>query len=381
MELKKIKKIPQKIPKKIKKLCKKLHIRLTVKRGSKKVKKSLNILLKEIQRKKSKFGYQLFNKIKSTSGKGFNYVKTHKVKSAIAVAAIVGTAVLVAGTGGAAAPLAGAEISTLAGGAATAGTLANGAKSALSVKKVAVTTGQTMNTALNSVAQVESTVDVAKGVSNIVPHGNPVPQVEKQVKAANIAAISADNAVRDVGKATNLSSTLTSDASKITQNKNITNVHNDVKEVHQEITDTSKIATQAKEHAINANNHVEEAKHETDPHKKQESLKKAVEETRTSIDKSAEVGKVTRSGLDTVTDGIDKTLRTLTEVQRAKELVTSIVPHGSKEEPRDEESEQIEEYKKIADFKIGKRTKFGHYIKNKKIIDNLKKDYRLIKKL
>jgi len=74
--------------------------------------------------------------------------------------------------------------------------------------------------------------------------------------------------------------------------------------------------------------------------------------------------------------------------EMAKGLVSSLQTGGGGQPQEQvapgEKSEKSEEQDVPIQFgkrRFGKRSKFGHYVKNKKIIDNLKKDYRLIKML
>jgi len=115
------KKLQKKIPKKIKVLCKRYRIRLSVKRGKKRVNKSLCVLLKQLKKKmkgtkrlrKSRFGEEDLSiegnaatlnerpKKKNIFKRVGGAVRRNPVKSSLAALAIVGGAAVMAASGGA----------------------------------------------------------------------------------------------------------------------------------------------------------------------------------------------------------------------------------------------------------------------------------------
>jgi len=346
-----------KIPKKIKKICKKMGIRLTVKRGNKKVKKSLNVLLKEIQRKKSKFG-SFMDKVKSAPAKGWNYTKKNPVKVAIGAVAIVGTAALIIGTGGAAAPLVAAEAGSAGAalqGVATVGALGGAAKSALNVEHVAANAGKTMSTAMDSVNQVQGAVGTAQTLASVVPKGQNggLHHAEQSAHAATVAANSANTAAHDVHKAADISAGTASSANNIAKDvskspsgeihenaiKDIHSAseqaHSDAKQGQQHATEAKDLASQAKEHADNANKHVEEAKAATDPHKKQESLDQAKKETDESVSASAKAADLAGRGFTSATDGLAKMTEVAGQIQTIAAL-KDLVPSGGGGQQQDQ---------------------------------------------
>jgi len=199
MVVRKSRSVSKKIPKKIKNMCKKFNIRLTTKKGSKRIKKTMCVLLRELKKKvkgrKNKFGEgeketKKPGRLKRIGGA----IKRNPGKSLLIGGALIGGIALTAVTFGAAGPAvaagegalltgaAGAAGASEAVGAASAaltaanaakrvGDIAGAAKHAEEAAKLASKGSSALEHAQTALSSAEKASQVIGQIKSVVPIG------------------------------------------------------------------------------------------------------------------------------------------------------------------------------------------------------------------